>query len=249
MSITKRYFLPVLVTSLVLAVAFGAPDGALAQCSPTELQDGSVSSFEEDVDQWDDDVLNFTVSDPGAVIAEAEGAKVEGPFTMNSNCGSDLSPGSGELFVEAGGSRAVSFLPGDYTLVLSPQGIETGGYRVRLHFVSACKLRSADDYADGTLCADEVTLTSDTDGELDIAADRDVFALELASQQTVTFETTGSVDTEGSLYDEDGGRIATDDDSGTGTNFQIVETLDAGRYFVRVEGYSGDTGLYTLSVD
>ncbi|WP_419164545.1 leishmanolysin-related zinc metalloendopeptidase [Candidatus Palauibacter sp.] len=60
--------------------------------------------------------------------------------------------------------------------------------------------------------------------------------------------TQGNTDTYGYLLDHDGSEIASDDDSGEGRNFHITRELDAGTYYLRVRGYFGATGSYSLIV-
>lgn len=67
----------------------------------------------------------------------------------------------------------------------------------------------------------------------------------------VTFTTTGSYDTLGILYDEDGNVLKLDDDTGSdGINFQIVFNVTAGKtYAISVSSYSSATnGTSTLYV-
>lgn len=67
----------------------------------------------------------------------------------------------------------------------------------------------------------------------------------------VTFTTTGSYDTLGILYDENGNVLKTDDDTGSdGVNFQIVFNVTAGEvYTIAVRSYSSATsGTATLYV-
>ena len=77
--------------------------------------------------------------------------------------------------------------------------------------------------------------------------DYDFFSFVVDSEGSITVESTGSTDVYAELFNERGKRLASDDDSGSGVNFKITETLKAGRYFVRVEGTSGATGSYNIS--
>ena len=85
-------------------------------------------------------------------------------------------------------------------------------------------------------------------GTGDASEEADVWRFELRQPQVVTVETTGDVDTFGTL--EDGfGRAHTDDDSGEGENFRITAALAAGMHYVRVEALGTATGRYALRVD
>jgi len=107
-----------------------------------------------------------------------------------------------------------------------------------------------EDQHDGSI-AGATTLTSNSEnagavgGEIQDATDDDVFRIELLKPSTVTFFTTGTTDTTGTLQTPGPTTVlATDNDSGEGLNFEITEALPAGVYFVRVEGNAGATGAY-----
>ena len=84
-------------------------------------------------------------------------------------------------------------------------------------------------------------------GAIDEAGEVDTWRFEVTEPVEVVVQTTGSMDTFGSL--EDGlGRALTNDDGGSGENFRIVDALESGTYFVRVRGYESTTGAYALHV-
>lgn len=105
----------------------------------------------------------------------------------------------------------------------------------------------ADDHGDTSAQATPVGFSSSTPGELEIETDADYFQIAVTRTGTLTVETTGSTDTEGRLL-RDGVPVADDDDSKDGKNFQIVQDVSPGTYYVRVTGYSGARGPYTLAV-
>ena len=107
-----------------------------------------------------------------------------------------------------------------------------------------------DDHGDDIGSATSVSIPSTTDGELEESGDKDYFRLSVSEQTTLTVETTGRTDTYGTLFDADGSSLETDDDDGTGTNFEIEREVDAGTYYVEVRGFrSSTTGSYVLNVD
>lgn len=113
-----------------------------------------------------------------------------------------------------------------------------------------CAAATGDDHSDLLLCASILEPGRKVRGEI---ADRrgddhDTFAFELAATHTLRFETSGSLDTFGGVYDDRGQRLAADDDGGEGGNFRLVKTLGPGLYFVRVEGQAGAEGSYVLDV-
>ena len=85
-------------------------------------------------------------------------------------------------------------------------------------------------------------------GSIAAPGNGDFFAFFLFESALTSVGTTGSMDTHGVLYDEYGGRIDEDDDSGPGRNFQIERQLEAGIYFVEVRGAGNSTGSYELGV-
>lgn len=83
-----------------------------------------------------------------------------------------------------------------------------------------------------------------------IPNDVDFFRVTIYERQTLTLFSSGNTDTYGYLLDAAGNELASNDDSGSGFNFQIQRTLDPGTYYARVRGYSTNTsGLYNLHVN
>ena len=106
-----------------------------------------------------------------------------------------------------------------------------------------------DDHGDTRQDATRVGPNSTTQGNLEQGGDMDYFRVAVPSRGTVTVETTGTTDTLGYLENASGGRIASNDDSGAGTNFRIRRTLDPRTYYVRVRGYDpSTTGRYALRI-
>ena len=94
-------------------------------------------------------------------------------------------------------------------------------------------------------------------GKID-SGDEDFFKLELTSTQVPTsvkvgfwIYTLGDLDTVGELLDEDGEVIEFDDYGAVlpdPENFFMWESLSAGTYYLKVEGYGSETGDYILRV-
>ncbi len=77
--------------------------------------------------------------------------------------------------------------------------------------------------------------------------ERDRFLLDVVESGALYVHSTGSTDTVGTLYGPDGREIATDDNSGQGTNFRIATNVDPGLHIVEVRGQNSDTqGAYGL---
>lgn len=104
---------------------------------------------------------------------------------------------------------------------------------------------------DLSFCARRLVLGETVESSLDnaIRDDHDFFVFELEHAQRVRISGSGEIDTLGSLFDDSGHRLMRDDDGGDGDGFEILAELTAGRYAIRVEGWSGAEGSYRLTVD
>ncbi|MYE10418.1 MAG: S8 family serine peptidase [Gammaproteobacteria bacterium] len=86
--------------------------------------------------------------------------------------------------------------------------------------------------------------------DLQPGGDRDVFRIDLPGRGVLTAHTDGGTDTFGTLKGADGTVRAADDDSGSGTNFEIEADLDDGTYYLEVRGYDDEVaGPYMLFVE
>jgi hypothetical protein len=103
---------------------------------------------------------------------------------------------------------------------------------------SACLLDPQDDHGDSFLCATEATLGEAQTGEV-AGMDQDVFAFDLAIGTEVSIAVTGEPEVSVGLYAEDGTLVTA---SARGSR-----ALDAGRFFVRIAGDSGEEG-YELTI-
>ncbi len=99
-----------------------------------------------------------------------------------------------------------------------------------------------------THAATRISSTSSTPGQIGPASDVDYFRVRVPQAGTLTVETTGSMDTVGTLR-QGGKEIMTDDDGGDGHNFRLVAPVAAGTYMVAVRGYGASTGQYSLDVN
>jgi tyrosinase len=82
---------------------------------------------------------------------------------------------------------------------------------------------------------------------IDYGGDKDVFELTVTVGGILRFFTLGQTDTFGELH-SDNGFLLSDDDSGSGNNFDLRRPVAPGRYFIVVRHYdaskSGDYQLY-----
>lgn len=212
--------------------------------------DTEETEQEEDIDTWDEEIVNITVSDPGILSFETEGTYVIALSGEEDLCGGGSRDLPNGWQAQTKGRSSIPVRAGDYVFRLVPHGTVTADYRVRADLLDPCVGESGDDHGDTNLCSTELCLSTSTAGSIGsyTAPDYDVFSFFVDSEGSVTIESTGSTDVYAELFNERGKRLASDDDTGTGVNFKIIQTLPAGRYFVRVEGSSGATGSYNLSV-
>ncbi len=229
------------------------PSGTCSSSS-TPFTANSVSAsryarFSEDVDEWDGDIMGIASEVPGILRLSASGADLSAYLYAGQTC--PMSALLGEATLATSTDQLVmSIAAGDYRLKIKPYNGASGSYSLDLKLYDVCAQGESDDHGDSPLCASPQSLTSAGSGEISATNDDDddFFTFVLASTVTVEIKSTGSLDTFGSLYGAGGNRLATADGGGSGSNFKIVKTLSAGRYFVRVEGKDGAEGSYGLSV-
>ena len=149
---------------------------------------------------------------------------------------------------------------GSYFVAVRGAAGAEGPYRLQ---VSLDWLRhDYDDHGDSAQQATSVAVPSSTDGILG-RNDIDYFRIDLAEAATLRVESSGNVDTHGTLSWPDGRTTLEDDDSGRDQNFRIDTALPAGTYSLAVRGFSPRpartsstgwiysspaTGFYTLDV-
>ncbi len=140
-----------------------------------------------------------------------------------------------------GTETLVQLAPGDHSFQL--RSLQS---TVRLY--SPCNSQAIDDHADTFSCATEIDWGDPMPGRIVDASssDHDVFYFTLSTSTEVTLETFGMLDTQGHLFDEHGGLIATSDDEGEVTNIRLTETLGPGRYYLSVSTSEGSVGSYSL---
>ncbi len=110
---------------------------------------------------------------------------------------------------------------------------------------------SADDQGENFLTAQNITVGSYIDAEIEEPGNTDYFKFTTADAGTYTIVTGGCTDTYGSLYDKNYKLIKKNDDGDSGSNnFCITQRLSANQtYYIAVRHYlEGGTGSYTLRV-
>ena len=98
--------------------------------------------------------------------------------------------------------------------------------------------------------ATPVPLNTSVSDTIDPENDLDYFSIVISTPTFVAIYTTGGLNTAGSLQDNTGNVLQTDDQSGSGNNFLIrAPRLERGTYYIQVSALFGDAGEYDLHVD
>lgn len=120
----------------------------------------------------------------------------------------------------------------------------TGNYGV------SAAVAAPDDHGDDRGTATDLELGTSIASYLD-PGDVDYFRVGVQETTGAVFTTTGELDLRARLYDEDGGRLAYDGDSGDGENFRIRVRLDPGTYFLEVssawQSVEGDYEMWAIA--
>lgn len=133
-----------------------------------------------------------------------------------------------------------------YVAVRGYDADETGSYTLQTRFTAR---PASDDHGNTLGRATRVGLNSTTTGSIEYADDTDYFQVTVTQAGTLTVETSGTTDTYGYLRNAANRVLAEDNDGGVGRNFQIIQRVTAGTYYVEVEGFDeDDIGPYTLRV-
>lgn len=195
--------------------------------------------------------LNLSVLNDGDGRLDIDGLRLQGAgaaqFQIVAQPASQVNAGRSTAF-------SVAFAPQsagqhEARIVLSSNDSDTPNYAIALSgFAVAPVTGGDDDHGDDIDSATAVDVPDVLDAVLD-NGDVDVFGFNLARSGKIVLRTTGDLDTYGTLVDADGQVVAEDDDRGSGFNFRIRRRLDAGDYFLIVEGYDeSEAGEYGLIV-
>ena len=165
-----------------------------------------------------------------------------------------------EGLTEGGSSGSALFRSDDGSLVGTLSGGEPGCFTVADVYGSfagffpsvrrwlAPESRVADDYGDTPTLAATVSIGTVRQGQLESGVDVDYFRIELATAGAIRVWTTGTTETVGAIFRDDGRIRIEDDNGGADGNFLIVGNLPAGTYYIEVRGYAESTGAYALEV-
>ena len=154
----------------------------------------------------------------------------------------------GQYFSDLGWTLAYQAPPpGTYYIhFYTSQDPETNTVSDSHTFTSTVEVGRSDDHGNSRDSARNVKPPNPTLGVIDPGNDTDYFQFAVSARGAVVMESSGSLDTIGTLFDSEGRRVEQDDDDAGYPNFRIERTLDAGTYYVRVHSYQTATGGYTL---
>jgi hypothetical protein len=207
------------------------------------ITSGTSTSKQKGVEEWDTTIIRFRLDEPGFVEIVGSGDESQGAlFTAIE--GDPTFVDSAALGGSLDGLQTI--VPaGDYCVQVHPSSGAAGDIEVEVFITDACDLITADDHGESFQCATPLEVDGGDSGVLASgeSADVDVFSFVLTSAATVTIASSGSTDVNASLFSNLGGPIAADDNSGSGDNFEIVQYLTAGTYYVKVQGADGSYGI------
>lgn len=244
----------VLFAVLLFGLALWSPAWAQGLCETalssqsgaTTLVHDQTTSAAKGPDEWEDEILKVTAPSSGLLEVDATGPGAQGRlYTGNPNAGTFALVNVTSL--GTGHRVATSVAQGQtYCVEVSPGAGAVDDITLRVKFRDACLLGQPDDHGDSFSCATAATLGGSKTGGTS-PSDHDVFVFELASTTTVSLESSGSTDVAAALFEEDGTLVASDDDSGSGSNFLLSQSLAAGSYYLRVESSNSAQGSYTVT--
>jgi hypothetical protein len=222
---------------------------ALAQTVNWTLSSGNNledTEEDEDIENWDSDIINITVAEPGVLSFHGHGTRMEGTSGEEDTCGGTRVLSGGWFPQQNSTSFSLPVRAGDYSIKLAPHGSGWVHYRVQSQFAEACEVASGDDHGNSPLCATEVCIDSAESAVIGSYSpeDYDYFSFVLASTTSVTISTSGATSVDGEVFDENGESLALDDDG----TFSVTDSLGPGRFFVKIWGHSSATGSYSLLV-
>ena len=129
-------------------------------------------------------------------------------------------------------------------------GIDLTVYDLIYDAISTTDSTPIDDHGDTRGSATIVELNRSISGNLETEGDIDYFRFEINSAGKIIAFTTGDTDTLGTLQNNLGNVITTNDDGGSSKNFLIKRVVERGIYDIAVSNLSyKETGNYSFRVD
>ena len=247
-ALTRTLLLVLLLTAPAAAQPPTNCEDALDQSGgSTLLSHDDTLSVEKKVDEWDNDIIKITMPSPGLLEINAIGVTAQSSLFTGVPSSSTFELVDGAP-VGTNQRLSTSIVEEQvYCIEIDPPpGVTTGNLTVQVTFLDPCKVGSPDDHGDSFGCATEIDPLSSTTSAAITTTDYDVFTFVLSSTQTIELKSTGSTDVAAKLYDADGALLASDSDSGVDSNFEITQSLNAGRYYLRVTSENSGSGSYSV---
>ncbi|MCB4751174.1 MAG: pre-peptidase C-terminal domain-containing protein, partial [Sulfurovum sp.] len=186
----------------------------------------------------DEDYFKIVIPSAGTLTVKTTGSTDTYGYLLDASNSEIESNDDGGLDRNFQISKFITTAGTYYVKVKHHSATETGPYSLVVHF---------DDHNNTQDGATPINPTSTTPGSFEIAGDKDWFKIVISRAGVLEVETTGRIDTNGTLYDASGTQIASNENSGTGNNFKITQTVTAGTYYVKVKHHStSGTGDYSL---
>ena len=108
----------------------------------------------------------------------------------------------------------------------------------------------SDDYGNDITSATEINTDEVISGGIQYSGDTDFMEFTLANNCSIDAFTLGSTDTYGTIYNQNGVALVSNDDDGIDKNFEIKTNLPPGVYYLEVRDfYANKTGEYTLQIN
>jgi len=212
--------------------ALGVPGGAVS------LGAGMTTTAQKRVDEWQSDIVKIIISQPGLLVLTGDDSGAQAALWTTDSSDSPRLVDDAEVGSASPPLTAV-VRSGVQCVQVTPPAGATGTFRLQATLFDVCG-GSQDDHGDSFLCATEIGLGETRTGTI-TAADHDIFTFVAAAATQVNLGLSTSADLSAGLYGEDGSLVAAD--------ARGLQTLAAGRYFVRIEGRNGAQGTYGLTLD
>ncbi len=255
-SLVRKTFAPVFVLGfLILPISASRLLAQSEDCQSaldgssgyTSLANGDTAMQTDGVVEWDGEVIKLHTDMPGVLTISAVGDDSQGALYTNGSSTPHPLVDSAIIGTNQG-VLTTMVSAGNHCIELAPGTGASGDVEVEVSFEDMCHYLSWDDHGDSFLCATAITVGgSSRSGVINsgTSSDSDMFTFVLSSSATVTIASTGSGNVGGDLYDASGTLIASDNSGWSSANFQIIRSLSAGRYYVRIKGVT--SSIYSLS--
>lgn len=196
----------------------------------------------------DRDYFRFSVTSTQNIVAASAGSTDVVCELLAANGGlitSDDDSGGNSQF-----RIARQLTPGTYFLAVRGYGSTVGSYGVSVtgQIAPPPPPPNGDDHGNTIGSASVLQLGGSTNGRLETSQDVDFFRINMPYAGNFTIQSSSGIDLIADLYNNNGTLLATDDDSAGNLQFRFAGQFSQGTFYVRVRGYGGAVGNYTVSI-